>query len=485
MNGETPKLQEEHNLIPVEVNPWWWLLHYYGPHEYNPDRITMEHLGISDYEFDPIFLRNRKLWNSIQLVTCKENQIDELDRIMSDHPDKFLTKDELSKLSNEELEKIKVNCIKQSENYINDIENKSQNSALEKLKRQHFEHARKEFDLHSWSVDFTNNIFKNCTNFEGYVFAKEFSANGCSFEYDVVFDDCYFLRDCSFYRNTFKTYVFFKRSIFYESASFFKSSFYIFDFSSAIFRGSADFEGVEYQSISTFEGAVFEASSYFNNVPFEDAVDFYEVEFHHPPYFHEAKLHQGINWDAKFWGRWPPEDLRTLNNCSDKIHKEASEWEMAWSTLKLHMNAQQKHNLEHLFFSKELEVKRWRLKQGKGHYFQRIAYFLYEKWSDYGGSIGRPFGWLIDLIIPFAILYGGIEYLTSNVSWNDWSIWYEGLDALKISIANSLPILGLHRYVLTTDTSVWTFALSAFHSLVSLILLFLLGLGLRNKFRIK
>ena len=121
---------------------------------------------------------------------------------------------------------------------------------------------------------------------------------------------------------------------------------------------------------------------------------------------------------------------------------------------------------------KEMQASRWH--ENRNPLVLRLE-GLYFILSNYGRSILLPIFWLI----AFSTLLAG-HY--TQWTWDKWE------RALQCSVNNSLPVLGSSREVLKLCASVdfpeassW---MTASHSVMSVILLFLLVLALRNRFRL-
>jgi hypothetical protein len=94
--------------------------------------------------------------------------------------------------------------------------------------------------------------------------------------------------------------------------------------------------------------------------------------------------------------------------------------------------------------------------------------------SGYSRSYVRP---LIALFVVAAIGAGAFWYFDAETYG----------EALGLSAANTLNVFGFRRdFVLATETPLaWLIVFSAVQTIFGTILLFLFGLGIRNKFRMK
>jgi hypothetical protein len=127
------------------------------------------------------------------------------------------------------------------------------------------------------------------------------------------------------------------------------------------------------------------------------------------------------------------------------------------------------HEDELDFFALELQSRRVLLGPWRGW-----PIWLYGVLSAYGRSYMRPLG---ALLVVAAI--------------GTWAFWYfdarSCVEALEVSAANTLSVFGLHKvFNLSSATPcAWLEVVSAVQTILGTILLFLFGLGMRNKFRMK
>jgi uncharacterized protein YjbI with pentapeptide repeats len=139
------------------------------------------------------------------------------------------------------------------------------------------------------------------------------------------------------------------------------------------------------------------------------------------------------------------------------------------------------HELALAFHAGEMRAKRWH----KTRYFASWADMAYSGLSDYGNSVSKP---LITLVITWFIFAGAYASIAKNFLWESC---YQWLQMMGFSIVHSMPFLPTGRSVRKVafegyfiDSQSYVFALMTVQSLASLLLIFLVGLGLRNRFRI-
>lgn len=141
------------------------------------------------------------------------------------------------------------------------------------------------------------------------------------------------------------------------------------------------------------------------------------------------------------------------------------------------------------FHAAEMRARRW-------HDMPKLASILdaaFSMLSNYGQSILRPFGaWLIVVIGCGAVYSGAVPKLLSGQSLPEIYTNSAFLDGTLYSLIQTLPVFPISR-VLQQDlySALSSFsspdlmtALTIFQNLLGVVFLFLIGLGLRNRFRL-
>jgi hypothetical protein len=306
------------------------------------------------------------------------------------------------------------------------------------------------------SATFTENaVFRSATftgsaYFESATFTEDASFNSATFTEDASFNSATFTGSADFKSATFIGPAEFKNATFTEDANF----------NSATFDRDGDFERATFAEYATFSSAAFSKRVIFTNAELKAPTDFAGCRFEcYPPEFHGAKLHEGTAWRGVSWPR-PPSD-----------RDDAGTVKYAYERLKLEMDRLKKHEDELMFFAKELECRR--VAAGR---FRGLPIAVYGALCHYGQSYWMPLGWLLAVILVGAVPFWLVQ---------GWDI----LKSLGVSTANTLAPLGLRKELvdphLLKDLSGWLRFLSGVQMVMGLELLFLFGLGLRNRFRMK
>jgi hypothetical protein len=225
-------------------------------------------------------------------------------------------------------------------------------------------------------------------------------------------------------------------------------------------------EGFEQVS---FTGAIFKESVSFVGRRFEGVTLFERTQFSVAPSFYGCKLHQATSfWHAKF----------PLAQGNEEAAK-------AYRTLKLAFAQQQDIREEQRFFKLEMEEEAAR-ETG----WRRWLYRSYRELSDFGFSVGRPMILLFATSMLAALIYGwqaGLVFDSANT---------HTAALIHFSLASAIPGLeklaepaalrlfgevskGIANYSLPTVLTLLT------HKAISLLALFLIGLALRNLFKMK
>ena len=140
------------------------------------------------------------------------------------------------------------------------------------------------------------------------------------------------------------------------------------------------------------------------------------------------------------------------------------------------MNDLQRPEDEHFFFRHEMRCKS--VLEG---WSDRKFIHLYGLISDYRYSVVRPAN---GLALNVAIDWGFLGIYLRCVKSSENPV----IEGLGLSIANTLPFLGFIRRFhgdIYKDAPNWLEVITATQSTGGIILLFFLGLGLRNRFRLK
>jgi hypothetical protein len=315
---------------------------------------------------------------------------------------------------------------------------------------EHYAGKNVELPDREADIDFSNIEFDSDVSFNGYVFTNLAKFDGAAFSGVASFDRTKFSSAALFDDATFSKWVSFRGATFSGAASF----------EGATFSKRVSFDGATTFSEATFDGAKFQEESSFVNAKMKAETSFEGATFKTvPPKFFGAKLHEGTVWRGIQWPRAPKEA------------REAGRFVDAYERLKLEMDRLKKHEDELDFFAREMESRRVLLGTWTG-----LPIAIYGTFSDYG----RNYFWPLVALFYLAVI-GTLAFLTAD-SLAPWQ-------SFGLSAANMLNVFGLRKDFfdshLIENLPAWLKVIAAVQTIFGAAFLFLFGLGLRNRFRMK
>lgn len=332
-----------------------------------------------------------------------------------------------------------------------------------------------EFMGSQWrDADFDNAVAANDISFRGASWADRINFSGCNFfnSFEGSAASWEWLKS--------KHFTFDKDDVFTNAMSHAKeigsdpTTFSKVVFSGASFKNKADFSnrkflrGAKFDKLKVNGKQVIRRTdiglpSYgpnktliFDNLHLNKDL---HVTFGSAPLFHGCELHQDTSFDGATFPK-PTGD------------KDASR---AYETLKLAFSKQQAVRAEQDFFRLEMDEETRREKRLKW-----LAFWLYNLFSDYGFSIGRPLLLLLASTFWFAWIKGDLS--NPSVCWITDS---NCTLLIKESLALGLSLPGLDAGSKVSYQAQSWFGFLLLHKVISLAALFLMGLALRNLFKFK
>ena len=172
------------------------------------------------------------------------------------------------------------------------------------------------------------------------------------------------------------------------------------------------------------------------------------------------------------------------------------------------MNQVENYDQEAFFNEKELDAKKIAVRREFRWlgWVRALPLVLYSYLSGYGQSLIRPFRWLTGLILIGALGYYGAPYLSDakiSITHCTWSVNEASNSqymfkkchrsavgfpqSLGLSITSTGGFLGFTRMFPTSDLEIHWFlqVFRGFQAIFGAVLIFLIGLALRNRFRIR
>jgi hypothetical protein len=325
-------------------------------------------------------------------------------------------------------------------------------------------------------------------DFKGVIFSNPLLMVHCVFSEAAMFNHASFRRRAEFIMPRFRRYAAFGQVTFSEDVQFVAATFGgDAKFNRATFSGAAEFHFAHFHGDAQFRSATFSRRVSFVGATFgkeggKQAASFEDCQFDKPLNFRDAKFlaqypvfSGAITADRNVFTAKPDHWPETTTQDPDQARESCA-------AIRHMLDKQGLPEEAHFFFRREMEFA------GQiGSYWQRLPYRLYGQLSDYGHSIRLPFEWLTALIVAGWVLFSGWLALFQRADAG--ARWHQPLvEGLSQSVANTLPFLGLMRSMhpdFYGRAPALIDFLSIAQSLFGIVLLFLLGLGLRTRFRMR
>ncbi len=324
-------------------------------------------------------------------------------------------------------------------------------------------------------VNFNGAQFGSDTNFSRIEFRLDVGFFGAQFGNGVRFIDTYFLGHANFLGVQFGHDASFDGAKFCSTARFGAQQWTDFyDHFGERFeerKRHAEENGLSPMTFLdiTFGGVEFDQGVSFAGRNFDGAVDFSGAKFSKAPRFHGCRLHQDINFDGTFFPQ------AQGNNAAAR----------AYRTLKLAFAQQQAIREEQRFFKLEMQEEAAR-ETG----WLRWLYRTYSVISDFGFSISRPLVLFVLTTFFATLIYADQAGLIFDPAGSQTAA------LVQFSIASAIP--GLEKLAEPAgirlfgdlakgiaNYNVWVVFTLLAHKAASLLALFLIGLALRNLFKMK
>lgn len=315
-------------------------------------------------------------------------------------------------------------------------------------------------------AEFGESIFTGHTDFTLAKFAEAADFNNCEFQLNTNFIDCQFENEAIFFRCDFGHLTRFDRSQ---------------------FRGDTSFGRCKFEDITSFEA-----------IRAETTFDLSDSRYRYVPNFIQAHFPEAPILDAV--------NIPTVKQLAQHSDFREPQLTAAYRALKRLAIQGHDHERELQFFADEMRSQleeRWKLKS--------LLIALYGHFSDFGRSILRPSAWWSVLFL----LFGGLYYLGHRgwllESWHSACVSGNGsplLNAIYLSLRKGLIFPGLSQTGKIDQVNACLFGFQTFatkdgvrrvvpdiplevaflgmaQTLFSGILIFLVLLAVRNRFRVK
>ena len=333
-------------------------------------------------------------------------------------------------------------------------------------------------------ADFTHATFSKTANFYHATFSELADFNNAKFSKTADFNGATFSELADFIRATFSETADFTRATFSKAAFFTDATFSeTADFGDATFSETADFISAGFSGPVTFVWTKFSGRADFTDASFDAPCNFREAEFKGAyPDLEGTLLHAKTNISAED-DFWPKTGKQKTGSRQDSEQGEEKRYRFledepqtdkqaaqSCAHLRQNMAAQGLPEAAHFFFRREMthrsRISRW---------WERPFYTLY-RGVEYGYGVWQP---VVGIIATWALGAGALW------CWGCMSGW----TAAGLSFSNIFRFLGFQRVHFEPEIiNSLPFPLevmTAVQTVVGFVLLFLLGLGLRNRFRLK
>ena len=356
---------------------------------------------------------------------------------------------------------------------------------------------------------FTKATFHDTVQFRRCRFTNDVAFNGANFAENVSFEHAVFLGEAHFSSITTQAATTFRYSSFSETGAFNGACFHAdLDFRDAAFRRRVSFRETTFGKTVRFDQGTFENTAWFRKSKFNEDAFFrgirgrgafalYEATFARVPDFTEAHFDEAPLLDTP--GLLP-----------DKPHvpqEKGADLPARWRALRRLAIQGHDHERELQFFKGEIVSRRGR--DDRRTHFRYWAGWLYGLLSDFGRSIRRPVFYLLVSVLFFGALYFAIGQWSSSPAAGGPRLCSDqerAEAALGLSVHNAVPFAGVGfstqrnsmysclygarsnggaKDARLPDVPLSVAIAGVLQFFCSSILIFLLGLGVRNRFRIK
>lgn len=302
------------------------------------------------------------------------------------------------------------------------------------------------------AAEFVGAVFERNVDFTGATFCDEATFNKANIQGASWFTGSKFIKDAKFIGTEFEKDAELKEADFKRSVSFFDARFDAYsDFSNAQFHGESTFTQSEFKKPANFENAVF-----------------HKVY----PNFNASLIHENSYFTAS-QACWPPDHFHEALDEPQVGLKRAREH---CAILRSHMKRRGMPEDEHFFFRREMTHAK------QASWCPPIsAYGWFHLLSNYGFSIFRP---LVGLACVWGVGVLAIWIYCPEFWDSDQDRWKPYFQ----SLANIVPYLGLKKLYLSEflkDSPPWLIGVSILQTVFGSLLIFLFGLGLRTRFRLR
>lgn len=355
-----------------------------------------------------------------------------------------------------------------------------------------------------WAANIPSNPYDYCIyftdaviahrDFSDYLFPVNVNFENSTFTIDCNFHNIEFLGACDFVKVTFSDYVNFNQVTFSGSTSFEESTFLGYCeishtkfleysiFSGISFEGMLNFDYVTFSDYVSFNYTTFRYSR-FDRVTFIDYVEFSGAKFNDCCFFEDSQFNEVPN----FTGATFKNEIQLASMKVPDMGNSFSDNVVYYRKLKEMAISSHDHDQELKFFAYEMKAKR-KIEQ---NIWESIPGYLYQAFSDFGRSIWRP---LFSLMVVIILSWVSLLLISKSIVGKDCNLVDPTYSSITYIINQTFPILLTSNDVKTiVGTCLFGSVIAPmsmkiigmFQTLLSVLMLFLTGLAIRNRFKIK
>jgi len=369
--------------------------------------------------------------------------------------------------------------------------------------------------------------FSGNANFRGATFSGDVDFKQATFNEYAYFREATFSGDVDFEQATFNEYANFEKATFSGAAYFNEANFSgDVDFQGATFSGHVDFEGATFNEDVDFQGAIFSEDADFRGANFSRDTHFEGATFSREAFFMEAtfsgRAHfEGATFDGRsFFIGVENKSILDLTNVTAKNSVpifsgmeykippiidglsvpepdgNSDSYIASYRQLKMIAIAGANHEMEVEFFGYETQCK---LYLDETPMLSRLLIKSYRFFSNFGQSVWRPalgLGviFLVACVLTRITVEAGYDPVACENAEYTGAFGSKSEAALSQSIDFILPILKADRGTLRQRNQCLyghdgvpgiNRVINFIQQIVSLVFLFLAGLAIRNRFKIK
>ncbi len=344
----------------------------------------------------------------------------------------------------------------------------------------------------SGGADFRNVTFGSKAVFWGAKFLKKIHFNDATFCEGADFREIQVFDSADFEKAVFSSFANFDRAKFSSTATF-KDIAFSKDtlFTSTTFCGMSNFSGSKFNGITDFDSAIFNGSISMKTIETSKPLLFTKTTFNNEVTLEYSTFNHAIDFSESIFRTCVPNLISTklsyhisVSNLTLPKNERKSDTSKKLQRLRELAASSKDHKMEIELFRLEMISKR----NTESNFLKSIPNYLYGWLSDYGSSISRPFYLLVGSWVFSA--FGYLQLSDNSV----YSTVEQLRNSLHFSATQLVPFLQISKSMKESVTlelfgqgyiSPCVYVLAYFEGFASIVLLALLALGLRNRFKMK